>query len=90
MNKVLIVGDTHGNLTLDKLRTLRRDCEDKVQTLTKNDYIIVCGDFGLLWNYESLGRAVGSNTNDLCWTEDELKLLQWYNECPWTTLFVDG
>jgi hypothetical protein len=58
--------------------------------LTKKDYVIICGDFGLLWNYKSLGRCIGSNTNDWCWAEDEIKLLEWYNSCPWTTLVVLG
>ena len=58
--------------------------------MTKDDYVIICGDFGLLWNYEPLGRCIGSNTKDWCWAEDEIQLLEWYNECPWTTLAVLG
>ena len=87
---VLVVGDTHGNITLDKLIHLRRECEQGLRHMTKDDYVIVCGDFGLLWNYESLGRCIGSNTTDWCWAEDEIKLFEWYNSCPWATLWVDG
>lgn len=90
MNKVLIVGDIHGDLTIEKLKRLRRECEQGLRHMTKDDYVIVCGDFGLLWNYEPLGRCIGSNTIDWCWAEDEIKLFEWYNSCPWTTLFVDG
>ena len=87
---VLIVGDTHGNITLEKLKRLRRECHMGLRHMTKDDYVIVCGDFGLLWNYKSLGRCIGSNTTDWCWAEDEIKLFEWYNSCPWTTLWVDG
>lgn len=90
MNKVLITGDNHGDLTIDKLRHLRRKCDEGKIHLTKADYVIICGDFGLLWNYESLDRCVGSNTKDWCWDDEEIKLFDWYNSCPWTTLFVDG
>ena len=90
MDEILVASDPHGDLTMDNLKRLRRDCEEGVKILTKDDYVIICGDFGLLWNYEALGRSVGSNTSDWCWAEDELKLLDWYNSCPWTTLFVDG
>lgn len=42
--------------------------------LTKDDYIIVCGDFGLVWDN----------------TPEELYWRKWLDEKPWTTLFVDG
>ena len=45
-----------------------------MNTLTPNDYLIICGDFGGVWD--------GSK-------EDE-KLLNWYARQPYTTLFVDG
>jgi Icc-related predicted phosphoesterase len=87
---VLIVGDTHGNITLNKLIRLRRECEENKRHMTKDDYVIVCGDFGLLWNYKWTGRHIDSNSKDQCWNEDEIELLEWYNSCPWTTLWVDG
>lgn len=42
--------------------------------LTRSDHVIICGDFGLLWS--------GS--------EKEKKLLEWLEERPWTTLWIDG
>jgi len=44
------------------------------QTFTKNDYMIILGDFGLLWNNSKIEKY---------W-------LNWLNSRPWTTLFVDG
>ncbi|MBU0777488.1 metallophosphatase [Patescibacteria group bacterium] len=45
-------------------------------TLTKNDYLIIAGDFGLLW------EAYPDNTEKY-WTK-------WLQDKPWTTLFIDG
>ncbi len=75
---------------MDKLKYFLQQCEEGKYYLTKDDYVIICGDFGLLWNYKSLGRCIGSNTTDWCWDEDEIKLFEWYNSCPWTTLVVLG
>lgn len=46
------------------------------QGLTKEDYVIVLGDFGLLW----------SGYQD----SEEKYLTKWYNEKPWTTIFLGG
>jgi len=45
--------------------------------LTKDDYVIICGDFGLVWDREK------DNTYEKHW-------LDWLEEKPFTTLFVDG
>ena len=44
--------------------------------LNKNDYLIILGDVGLVWYGEK--------------TRKENYLINWYNEKPWTTLFIDG
>ena len=38
-------GDTHGDFTRFSAKRLRRTGME----LTKEDYIIICGDFGLCW-----------------------------------------
>lgn len=45
--------------------------------LVKSDYVIIAGDFGGIWD-----------TNQS--TEQEAYWLDWLNDKPWTTLFVDG
>lgn len=87
---VIFVGDAHGNLTIDKLRILKDECDNGIRHMTKKDYVIICGDFGLIWNYKWTGRHVDSNSKDECWNEEEIKLLEWYENCPWTTLVVLG
>ena len=46
------------------------------RNLTRTDYVVITGDFGLLWN----------NPPD----ENELKWLEWLSNKSWTTLVVDG
>lgn len=67
---IYITGDLHGLAGLKRLNTFF----DAIPDLTKSDYLIITGDFGLVWN--------GSN-------EEELALDQ-LNQMPFTTLFVDG
>ena len=69
--KIYAVGDTHGDIDLYKLNS-KFFREGK--KLTKDDYVIICGDFGGVWDKG----------------EDDKDVQNWYNERPWTTLFVDG
>ena len=69
---IYITGDTHSDFT--------RFSTDKFpiqKEMTKNDYIIICGDFGGVWNY------LVESTYEKYW-------LDWLNEKKFTTLFVDG
>lgn len=72
---IFITGDCHGDYDISKL-TSKKWPQGK--SLDKDDYLIVAGDFGLIWS---------NNEND----EFEKYLINWYtNEKKWTTLFVDG
>lgn len=66
-----VTGDTHGSIDIHKLTTR---LFPQGENLTKDDYLIICGDFGLVWNN----------------SKDELYWRKWLNSKPWTTLFVDG
>ena len=68
---IYLTGDIHGSIDISKLNT-RQFTEQEY--LTKNDYLIVCGDFGLVWD---------NSNEDLYWRK-------WLDEKPWTTLFLDG
>lgn len=70
---IFICGDTHFNLDIRKLNS-KNWPEGK--TLTKDDHLIVLGDFGLIWYLEE--------------NNSEKYFKKWYNEKPWTTLFIDG
>jgi hypothetical protein len=71
--RIFVTGDTHGSIDILKLGSLRFK---EGKTLTKEDLVIICGDFGLLWNY-------APDDEEEYWTK-------WLNDKPWTTLFIDG
>lgn len=73
MSKIYITGDIHGEMDLFRLSS-KRFIEGK--ELTKDDFVIIAGDFGLLWK----------NDPDAA----ERYHLKWLRDRPWTTLFIDG
>ena len=66
---IFVTGDTHGEF--DRFNT---ENFPEQKELTKADYVIICGDFGGVWD--------GS--------KQEKYWLNWLNDKPFTTLFVDG
>ena len=69
--RIFVTGDTHGDFySLSQFN-------QRMPELDKDDYVIVCGDFGLIWNYE--GEDEGERFKK--------RLLNNYN---FTTLFVEG
>jgi len=87
MTRIFITGDTHIPYDISKLNS-KNFPEGK--KLTKDDYVIILGDFGLLWNYKETGVCVESNPIDNHWSKDEIYWKKWLEEKPWTTLFIDG
>lgn len=70
---IFVTGDTHSR---NDIRKLYPGVWKQGKLLNKNDYLIIAGDFGVLW---------WEYPDDL-----EMALRQWYQEQPWTTLFIDG
>lgn len=70
---IYVCGDVHGDHDIAKIRSTKWDVQ---KSLTKSDYLIVLGDFGLLW----------SNHID----SSEKYLTREYNNRNFTTLFIDG
>ena len=66
---VFATGDTHGNF----LRFQPENFPEQ-ESMTKNDYVIICGDFGGVWNDG----------------EEEHQTLDWLESLPFTVLFVSG
>jgi len=67
-------GDLHGPMQIRRLGPKEFLAG---RTLTKNDYLIILGDFGLVWDVNESGR------NEWFWQ-------MWLNYKSWTTLFIDG
>lgn len=68
---IYITGDLHGDIDIGKLSA---KAFPQQKTLTKDDYVIVCGDFGLVWD---------DSSREHYWRK-------WLSKKNFTTLFVDG
>ena len=66
---IYATGDTHGGFQRFRLEYFPEQKE-----MSKDDYVIICGDFGGVWNGD----------------EEEQRSLDWLESLPFTTLFVDG
>lgn len=68
---IFITGDIHGDYDIHKFSTRIFPMQ---RELSRSDYVIICGDFGLIW----------SNS------VDEKYWLKWLDRKSWTTLWIDG
>jgi len=70
--RIFVTGDIHGSPQI--ALSGRHFPEGK--SLSKKDFVIILGDFGLFWSYKR--------------TKEEEYNLKWLDNQPWTTLFIDG
>lgn len=68
---LFVTGDTHIPIDVRKLNKKNFSAQ---ATLTKNDYVIICGDFGGVWD---------NSKSDQWW-------LDWLDSRSFSVLFVDG
>ena len=68
---IYITGDTHIPIDIEKLN---EKLFPEQLSMTRDDYVIVCGDFGGVWDL----------------SERHMKWLDWLEERNFTTLFADG
>lgn len=66
---IYITGDTHADF-----RRFTKENFPEQKEMTREDRVIICGDFGGVWHD----------------TAEERHWLDWLNDKPFTTLFVDG
>ena len=66
---VYLTGDTHGDF-----RRFRKGAFRDTSAWCKADYVIICGDFGGVWNE----------------SDNQRLQLDWLDSCPFTTLFITG
>lgn len=67
---IYLTGDTHGQIDMFRLGS----CNFGRRNPTRDDYIVVLGDFGLLWHNDKTYRY----------------LLNWLKQKPFTVLWLDG
>ena len=65
---IYITGDIHREQDIHKINPREFTVGN---SLTENDYVIICGDFGCVWD---------GSTGDNFW-------LKWLDSLPWNTLF---
>lgn len=70
---IYLTGDTHGNFNG---RFNRKSFFEKKE-LSKEDYLIICGDFGGIWDVDKEGK-------------EEKYWLDWFENQSYTLLFIDG
>ena len=69
---IYITGDCHNEFSRFYTQNFPEQKE-----MTKDDFVIICGDFGGVWNKDEE-------------SEKETKLLDWLESKSFTTLFIDG
>jgi len=70
---IFVTGDTHAQFD----RRFKAKSFPEQKEMTKDDYLIICGDFGGIWD-----RSGESNS--------EKHWLDWFNDRSYTLLFIDG
>ena len=69
---IFVTGDCHGDFHKFSTKAFPEQAE-----MTKDDIVIILGDFGGIWN------KYGENNTERYW-------LKWLNDKPFTTVFIDG
>ncbi|MCL2631096.1 MAG: metallophosphoesterase, partial [Firmicutes bacterium] len=57
--RIFVTGDTHGGIDFNKLISLKQKYKD----LCLDDYVIVAGDFGGVWNKGTLNKDLKKYVN---------------------------
>jgi len=68
---IFCTGDTHGSMGMSRFNMTNFPLQKE---LSKEDYMIICGDFGLVWDN----------------SKEEKYWLEWLNNKKYTTVFCDG
>lgn len=68
---IYLTSDIHGAFDIHKINP---DEFQAGRSMNAEDYLIICGDFGCVWD---------GGSSDRFW-------LNWLESLPWTTLFIDG
>lgn len=72
---IYVTGDTHSDF-----RRFSTSIFPEQKEMTKDDFVIILGDFGGIWHQEKDEKAI----------KKENYWLDWLEQKPFTTLFIDG
>ena len=98
---IFITGDTHGPgpIGLHSVdgfgRRFNKENFPEQKEMSRDDFVIICGDFGGVWNYDSRYDSTRSSFKDkICLDHGESKeekyWLDWLSKKNFTLLFCDG
>ena len=85
MDRIVLTGDTHGVLETGKILEYQRS-EKK---LNRDDYLIICGDCGVVWDKETLDDSIdlyqsfGTNILFVDGNHENFDLLNFYPVIEW-------
>ena len=85
MNRIVVVGDTHGVKDAGKIKRL----QESDKKLDYNDYIIICGDAGIVWSKETLKESIdyfeslGTNILFVDGNHENFDMLKEYKKEKW-------
>ena len=79
---IFLTGDTHNVVDIEKV------VQFDDSGLTRNDHLIILGDFGFIWTPPCTPESADEDTY-AAWREDE-SWLDWFEARPYTTLWIDG
>jgi len=87
-HNVFVTGDTHGGETMKNLGSRYWN----VKGLTKDDFLIVLGDFGLPWQCGLKDDSIETikSYEDVIISPSDLYYIKWFIDKPFTTLALLG
>lgn len=84
---IYITGDTHGDIDI---RRITAQYWPEGQTLTENDYLIICGDFGFPFLPTDFADDIPSNTDTMASRYTYEYWMRCLAGCRFKILWVDG
>ena len=75
---IFVSGDLHGDIDIAEKLGKHSYMKMIEKNLTRDDYLIICGDFGLVWDFNGRTKAA------------EEYWLKWLTQKPYTVLWCDG
>ena len=74
---IYFIGNTHGAIDFSKVMSLHDKAKNGIINMSpEKDFLVVLGDWGVVWQQKPGYK--------------EIKMLRYWEKCPWTTLVVDG
>lgn len=84
---IFVTGDIHGAYDIEKLSY---ENWPESRLLTRDDYLIILGDFGLPFLTSDTTDEKLTSSDIISARKNYLICIKWLSQCPYTILWVDG